>query len=269
MLYNVIGFGVMGRQIAALLSCLDYKINIYDRSLNESKKKLFFLNQKILSRKFNVTCDQQKISFTRNIKDIKQGLTIETIVENLETKRQIIKELDFEIGDGSLLTNSSSYTPSEIHSNAIGFHFFNPIHIVKIIEVTRFLPRNVQLCRLIDDLTLKLEYHIENVGENRGYIGNFILFNEIATALMLIDIYGYNLNQIERISSQIGKNYSVFEIIDLVGVDVTLTILLNLRRDNDSVYVSPSLYKAIESGIFGKKNKTSFKKYLNNYVQIK
>ena len=70
------------------------------------------------------------------------------------------------------------------------------------------------------------------------------------------------LKDIEKVSSFIGKTYSVFEVIDLVGVDVTKFIIENLKQENDSIYISPSLENAISAGVLGKKNKTSFRKFI-------
>ena len=132
--------------------------------------------------------------------------------------------------------------PSEIHPNAVGFHFFNPIHAIRLVEFsTQFSENNEELEILIAGLVEKLGFDVVNVKENRGYIGNFILFHEISNALKLIDVYGYNLKDIERVSSFIGKTYSVFEVIDLVGVDVTKFIIENLKQENESIYLSPSL----------------------------
>ena len=71
-------------------------------------------------------------------------------------------------------------------------------------------------------------------------------------------MFCYNLKDIERVSSFIGKTYSVFEVIDLVGVDVTKFIIENLKQENESIYLSPSLENAISEGVLGKQNRTSF-----------
>jgi 3-hydroxyacyl-CoA dehydrogenase len=260
---NVLGCGVMGRQISALLTCLNYDVHIFDRSINEKKKKLLGLSQKILARKFNLKCDFSDVKFINNIEDIQSGLVYETVAENLDVKRGLIEKLDFEIEKGKLLTNSSSFLPSEIHPNAVGFHFFNPIHVIKLVEFsTQFSENNEELDLLISGLEEKLKFDVVKVKENRGYIGNYILFHEISNALKLIDVYGYSLKDIEKVSSFIGKTYSVFEVIDLVGVDVTKFIIENLKQENDSIYISPSLENAISAGVLGKKNKTSFRKFI-------
>ena len=231
--------------------------------INEQKKKLLGLSQKILARKFNLKPDFSNVSFTKNIEEIQPGLVYETVAENLDVKRGLLKKVGFDIEEGKLLTNSSSFLPSEIHPNAVGFHFFNPIHAIRLVEFsTQFSENSEELELLITGLVEKLDFDVVTVKENRGYIGNFILFHEISNALKLIDVYGYNLRDIERVSSFIGKTYSVFEVIDLVGVDVTKFIIENLKQENESIYLSPSLENAISAGVLGKKNKTSFRKFI-------
>lgn len=261
---NILGCGVMGRQIGALLSCINYDVRIYDRSINDQKKKLFSLSQKIIKRKVNLNKEPSTPLFTNNIQALEPALIIESITEDLEAKRGLISKFEFEIKKGQLLSNSSSLLPSEIHQNAVGFHFFNPIHVIKLIEFSsKFEVEYIPLKILIQDLKDTLGYDVVTVKENRGFVANYILFNEIANTLKLIDLYGYSPSDIEKVSSYMGKSYSIFEIIDLVGVDVTKNIIESLMKESPSVYLSPSLNNAIAGGILGKKNKTSFREFIS------
>jgi 3-hydroxyacyl-CoA dehydrogenase len=94
---------------------------------------------------------------------------------------------------------------------------------------------------------------------NRGYIGNYILFREIAAALQLIDRHHYTSRAIDEVLKRMGRPVSLFEIIDLVGVDVTLRIIQNLRGEDPSIHLSPLLQRAVSEGILGRKNQTSLR----------
>jgi 3-hydroxyacyl-CoA dehydrogenase len=100
---------------------------------------------------------------------------------------------------------------------------------------------------------------------NRGYIANYVLFQEIAASIMLIEKFGYDTKTIDLVLGSLGRQSSVFDVIDFVGVDVTKKILENLHETDHSVIVPPVLNVALESGILGRKNKTSIRSVLDNY----
>ena len=107
------------------------------------------------------------------------------------------------------------------------------------------------------------DFTLVQVKENRGYIGNFLLFSEIASTLKLVDEFGYTTHAIDQVRHCMGHEVSIFSIIDLIGIDTTKRILDNLHETDSGIYVSPVLEKALHRGIYGRKNGTSILEVIN------
>lgn len=262
---NILGFGVMGRQIAALLQLAGYHVCVWDRSLNDNKISRFKRDFKMIAKAFSLeNIDCKDVSFVNNLGCLAGGLTYEVLVEDIGIKRAVLASLPSVIQSGTLLTNTSSYSPLEIHERAIGMHFFNPIYSLRFAEISSPVDElSASIKALISKLEKLMGIEFVFAFNNRGYIGNYLLFREIASALKIIDEYHYKTEAIDKVLAHMGRVNSLFDIIDLVGVDVCRKIILNLKEKDNAVYFSPLLDKAISNNIYGKKNKTSIRQILD------
>ncbi len=258
MIINVLGFGLMGKQIAALLYLTGCKVNLYSRK--EIEEKDFLKQVKILKKRIS-TVTEGTVTFFNQISELPNCITIESIIEDIKAKKQIYQ--DIRKNNNSLyFTNTSSYSPLEIASDVLGLHFFNPINL-GLIEA--FL--NDRQSDEIDNLIEKfkhLEYEVVNVDINRGYIGNYILFHEISSALKLVEKFNYNVNQINQVYSKLYDGRDIFFIIDLIGIDVVFKILNNLREEDETIYIPKILKMALDKNVLGRKNKTTIKSMIND-----
>jgi 3-hydroxyacyl-CoA dehydrogenase len=257
---NILGFGTMGIQLVAFFNVIGYKVTVWNRSFSDAKLKKLSMEIRIIEKKLGCTTEKQEMLFLDKIDLMPPTTTIEALIEDIAIKQAILNNLPFELQTHRLFTNSSSFSPEEIHKEAQALHFFNPLHSVKLVETT---------CPL-DSLPLFSD--IQNAGmtivqtkANRGYIANFILFREIAASIMLVEKFGYDTKTVDKVLEALGRQSSVFDIIDFVGVDVTKSILENLHEVDATLTVSPLLCLALDSRILGKKNKTSIRLILDNH----
>ena len=261
---NILGFGVMGRQIASLCILMGIDVFLWNRSNQSSSHRLFEKQLKLDRRFYGKYIENEGVfTFVSDLSHLNDRLTLEVLIEDIDIKKKVIAGLDFGFEKNLLVTNSSSYSPGEIHPDAIGIHFFNPVCALKFIE---FSAADAHLKEQVKDfleLLIKFEFDIVKTSDNRGYIGNFLLFNEIANALKLIDKFGYNSRAIDTVLNHMGRSVSIFDIIDRVGVDVTKKILENLREADNTIEVSPLLSSAIAKNIYGKKNNTSIREIID------
>lgn len=263
---NILGFGIMGRQIASLFQLVGYEVNVWSRSINEDSTQLYLKELKKIE-KFLIPHPQKKdgIQHTEDIKTLTPALTFEVLIEDIDVKKKVIASLDYDVTEYGILTNTSSYSPLEIHHCAVGLHFFNPIYLLKFAELSHSaLELSSAMKLLVDRLCSELGFEIIAVNNNRGYIGNYLLFQEIANALKLIDKFGYDTNMIDKVLSHMGRSISIFDIIDLVGVDVTRSIILNLKETDPSISYSSILDKALAENVLGKKNRTSIRNIIDS-----
>ena len=202
------------------------------------------------------------ISFTTDIATLPAVSTLEVLAEDLLLKKNMLAALPYSTEGVDIYTNTSSYAPSEISANAIGLHFFNPIHMLRFAEIS-----NESKCLSADSNLLFAAlrnngFELIHTAGNRGHIGNQILFHEIATALRLIDYYGYQPETIDAVLAHLGRSTSLFNMIDLVGIDTVRSILLNLQQVDPSLYLSPLLDIALKQNILGRKNRTTIRSVL-------
>ena len=262
---NILGLGKMGEQISALLFLLGYDIFVCTSKNQENAKNNIEKNIKLLRRSgINSESSSASINILDNIHECKPNLTIECLPEDLEIKKTVINDLLHKSKGFTLVTNTSSIPPGEIHEDLIGLHFFNPIAKLRFFEF--YSPHNTlsnQICQLLTDLASAGFTQI-NVQANGGYIANFFIFREISSLFEIYENYSYNIEDINLVLSCLNKNISFencIQLLDLIGIDVANQIFNNFSRIY-KMYHPRILIEAEEKGILGKKNKTSIRALL-------
>ncbi len=257
---NILGIGTMGSQISGLLAILGYEVTAWNRGSLEDKQKKTHRARRMLARK--ISDAGGIIHYTDNLQSLSSTLTLEILEEDLDTKKQIVEQLPYDPAVYGLYSNTSSYRPREIHPAAGGLHFFNPIQALRLVE--HLAPaKPTKAGEYLRQQLAENDFTLVEAKENRGYVGNFLLFAEISATLKLVDTYGYTTTVIDQVTNSIGRDASIFSIIDLIGIDTTKRILDNLHEDDPSIYVSPTLDKAMAKNIYGRKNGTSILEVIN------
>ena len=228
---NVIGSGFMGKQIAALLSVIGFDILIWEKTDTNLVSDIKIDIRKI--EKINKTKNLGKIDVVNELNKLENNITIETVKEDLETKKEVFKSLKFK---NNLFSNTSSLKLSSIGDNINGLHFMNPI-TVKFIEVCKVKDFSEEKISLILNKLRNISYEIYNVEDSPGYIINKILFNDISFFFYLYEVEKINIKNINKIYLSNIKNFNPVRIINLIGVDTCLEILINLNKHDTKYYV--------------------------------
>jgi 3-hydroxybutyryl-CoA dehydrogenase len=266
---NILGLGNMGEQISALLLIIGYSLSVYTSKENQEAQARIERNIKLLRRSGIGSPhdhDIGEINIIANIKDLSPSLTIECLSENLEIKKSIIHNLpyDIKLGSNDLLTNTSSFSPKEIHTDAIGLHFFNPISKLKFFEFCDTSKSSSSCTQELINKLNNVDFIQINVQQNRGYIANFFLFKEIASLIELYEVYGYSPEDIDLALSCLGKNLTFercIQLLEIIGIDVANQIFYNFSEPYN-IYHPKLLTDAESLGILGKKNRTTLKELL-------
>ena len=255
---NIIGFGIMWKQITAILSLLGYEVHVWNHKkpdiaqidIIKAKNQAYFgsLNGRIIVHE--------------NLEDLPDNLTIEAVIENIQIKRAIYIKLKNQITKG-YFTNTSSFSPSEIDCNIGVMHFFNPIKM-KFVEYLPSRENNTYGEVLISELE-NIGFVIAKVKDNRCFLGNFILFHEFSTFFKLLENYNYSYGEVEKVITKLYGPRDVLKIIDIIGLDITLKIMQNIQESEADFFVPKLLSDAISHDILGYKNKTSIKDFLSSY----
>ncbi len=213
-----------------------------------------------------------RISATSNMEELKDcDIVIEAIVENMEIKRDTFKKLD-EICDEKtiLATNTSSLSITDIanaterEDKVVGMHFFNPVPVMKLVEVIKGIHTSEETRKEVFELSEKLGKTPVNVEEAPGFVVNRILVPMVNEA---IGIFAEGIASAEHIDEamKLGANHPMGPLAlgDLIGLDVVLAIMDVLYEEfGDSKYrAHPLLRKMVRGNILGRKTKKGFFEY--------
>ena len=251
----------MGKQISALFCLMGINVEIWVHKSSDKDDKNLVKSMRILSRVLNIKLSKiGSYTFIDNFEDVKSEVVVETILEDLSEKRKMYQF--FENKEIAYFTNTSSLSPNDIGKHAYGLHFFNPISL-KLVEIYYPEIHDLSLQFIIEPLK-EHRFKVINVKDNRGYIGNYILFKEISSFFELIEKNNYSIQDLQAVYDSLHDGRNIISIINIIGVDVALNIIKNLNKVYQNFYIPKSFEIAIKNNILGKKNKTSINSILVN-----
>jgi len=289
---GVIGAGTMGFGIAFQFITNGKKVilqDINEKSLPIVKEKFrqylqIFREEGIL---FELNDEQIEnfLTLTTNLEALKScDLIIETATENLELKQEIFKQLDIICEEKTIFTsNTSSLKLSDIAKNVekhrdkvMLTHFFNPAHIVPLVELLRTTETSNSVFETVKNLMAKIgKVTIEVQKEIPGLVANRIQIALAREALSLLEDGIVSENDLEKaIFAGPGFRFSssgLLKIMDFGGLDVWQVVLNQLQSEIESnVREYNSLQEKVETGNLGVKTSKGYFEYpgkgLDQYV---
>jgi 3-hydroxybutyryl-CoA dehydrogenase len=270
---GVLGAGVMGNGIAQVAAQAGYNVimrDIEDRFVQGGIKNIDkFLSKSV--EKGKMTADQKndimgKIKGTTDIGAMKDAdLVIEVIIEVMDVKKKVFAELDaITKPDVILASNTSSMSITEIAAatkrpdKVIGMHFFNPVPLMKLVEVIRGISTSDETTATILDITKKLgKEPVEVKVDVPGFLANRLM---IAVAIEAIKLYEQGIASKEDIdkAAKLGLNYPMgpFELMDLTGIDINYHVMDYFYKElpKENKWDPPLFIKnMVRAGLLGRK----------------
>jgi 3-hydroxybutyryl-CoA dehydrogenase len=267
----VVGAGTMGHGIAQVAAMAGYRVHLVDVDatiLDAAQRRIERNLQKgvELGKVTPELRDQslERITKTTNMSRAAAAadLVIEAVSEELELKQTLFSELDSVCPPHTILaTNTSTLSPSAIGavtgrpSNIIAMHFFNPVHIMKLVEVVRSLDTSDETCDAAVAVAQQMGKETVVVNESPGFVTSRIsaLVGNEAFYMLMEGVA--SADEIDR-AIKLGLNYPMgpLELADLVGLDVRLRNLEYLHRMlGDKFRPCPLLVKYVQAGRLGRK----------------
>lgn len=286
MIKNIViaGAGTMGASMAECFSGYGFRVYVYDvfeKSL-ENGKNLIYLNQETLVNEGLISKEKsaqviQNLSFHTDIEIFKEAdLVVESITEEIEIKSDFYSKISNIVNDNCIICSNTSALPITLLSKSVnkperflGMHWFNPPHIIPLIEIIKSDKTDYRYVNLIYDLSKSIDKQPVIVNKDiKGFVANRIQFAVLREALYLVDNDVISVEDIDKVMKYaLGFRYACFgplEIADFGGLDTFehISKFLNPNLCNDTT-ISKSLVELVENNNYGIKNGKGFYDYSN------
>jgi len=213
-----------------------------------------------------------RISGSTSLEDLAGvDLVIEAVVEELSVKQALFSNLDEICKPGTVLASTTSSLPvielaaaTRRPADVVGLHFFNPAQIMKLVEVVRTVHTGQDTVATGLAVCQRFGKHAVNCGDRAGFIVNALLFPYLNDAVKMLEGNYSNADDID-IAMKLGCGYPMgpFELLDVIGLDVSLAIQQTLFREfrEPGFAPAPLLEHLVTAGYLGRKANRGFRDY--------
>ena len=278
---GVLGCGLMGAGIAQTAATAGFEVVVREVTEDLCERGFGGIDKSLskFAEKGTITSEQQqeirgRLKGTTRLEDLADcDIIIEAIIENLETKRETYKQLDafckpetiFASNTSSLsITEMMTATRPERQRRFIGMHFFNPVPIMKLVEVVRTIltdeevyERAVEFGQQLGKVTVRAE-------DKTGFIVNRLLVPYMLDAIRALEEGVGSIVDIDN-AMKLGCGYPMgpFTLGDFVGLDTTYYIAeIMFNEFREKRFAPPPLLKRmVLAGLYGRKSGRGFYDY--------
>lgn len=276
----VVGAGTMGNGIAQTAAVSGYRVTMTDiaQEYLDRAKATIARSVDRLAGKGTISAVQKEaalgIATAPNLEPVaKADMVIEAATEDPDLKLQLFTQLDRLAPSGVILaSNTSSISLTKIASatarpdKVIGMHFFNPVPLMKLLEVIRGLATSDETAAVATEVGRKMGKEPIEAKDSPGFISNRILCPMINEAIFALQEGIGTAEAIDNVM-RLGMNHPMgpLTLADMVGLDVVLFVMEVLHRDmgEDKYRPAPLLRKMVDAGYLGRKSGRGFYTYTN------
>lgn len=275
---GIVGAGTMGSGIAQMSAMAGYQTIIFDiqeTALDKAKTAVTKNLEKGIE-KGKVTQEQkaaclQNISFTSELDKLKADVIIEAVVEKLQVKIDIFSQLEKINSKNTILaTNTSSIPITQIGAGLqnperlVGMHFFNPAHIMKLVEIISGAATNPEIAETTKALAEKMGKKAVMAKDSPGFIVNRVARHFYVESLKIAEENVADFEQIDRLVESSGFKMGPFRLMDLIGVETNFSVTKSMF---ESFYYDPKFrpsriqQQKVDAGHHGRKSGKGFYDY--------
>jgi 3-hydroxybutyryl-CoA dehydrogenase len=283
----VIGAGAMGRGIAQIAAQAGSQVWLYDTQPEAIQKAIVAVHQVWDTLATKGRLDQDTVSAYKSrlqsanaLNDLKScELVVEAIVERLDIKKSLFTELENLLPESAVLvTNTSSLSVTAIAAalkrpgNFAGYHFFNPVPLMKVVEVIAGLKTHPEVCEKLTTFATHMGHTPVQANDTPGFIVNHAGRGYGTEALRIVSEGVADFATIDRIlKDQVGFKLGPFELFDLTALDVSHPVMESIYNQYyQEPRYRPSVITAqrLAGGVVGKKVGEGFYKYTEGKPEV-
>ena len=276
---GVLGCGLMGSGIAQTAAAAGFTTvvrEISDQLLDKGKAAIAGSLTKLVEKgKLDAGARDAtlgRLRFTTKLADLKdRDIVIEAVTEDLELKNALWKELDalcpphtIFASNTSSLTIAAMAAATQRPDRFVGLHFFNPVPLMKLVEVVRTVTTSTDTFNRAYGFAKKLGKEPVSAKDNSGFIVNLLLVPYLLDAIPQLEHGVASVPDIDK-AMQLGCGYPMgpFALLDFVGLDTTYKIAeIMFAEYREQRYAPPPLLKRmVLAGYYGKKSGKGFYDY--------
>jgi 3-hydroxybutyryl-CoA dehydrogenase len=276
---GIVGLGTMGAGIAEVFARNGYTVIGVDQNDEATARGRQFLEHstnRAVSRQ-KMTEEEQsallgRITFATDLKALTEAdFVVEAVIESVEIKKQIFRELDAIVApDAVLATNTSSLSVTDISTansrpgRVIGVHFFNPAPVQGLVEIIRTVVTEPDVLADVSDLVRAVGKNPVVCGDKAGFIANTLLFGYLNHAVSMYEGKYASREDIDA-AMRFGCGYPMgpLALLDLIGLDTAYEILDTMyKQGRDRLHApAPILKQMVTAGMLGRKTGRGFYTY--------
>jgi 3-hydroxybutyryl-CoA dehydrogenase len=276
----VIGTGVMGRGIAQIAAQAGIRVLLHDSRSGAAQGAKDSISQQLsrLAEKGRLKSEEAaranaNLLIAGSLEALAPcPIVIEAVVENLDTKRELFRALEAIVAEDCLLaSNTSSFSITAIASGCrrpervAGFHFFNPVPLMKVVEVVDGLLTAPWVGEALAAFALRCGHKPVRARDTPGFIVNHAGRGYGTEALRILGEGIAEFHEIDRILRECaGFRLGPFELLDLTGLDVSHAVMESIYRqyyEEPRFRPSPLAGQRVAAGLFGRKSGSGFYRY--------
>lgn len=283
---GVVGTGAMGRGIVQIFAAAGNRVKMFDANQGASADARSFIEKMLLraAEKGAMSADDAKAAVERvevandkaSLKDC--DIVVEAIVEQLEPKQELFKELEGIVSkDCVLATNTSSLSVTAIgarceHRGRIaGFHFFNPVPLMKVVEVIPGLQTEGRTLEILTETGKRAGHTVVRAKDTPGFLINHIGRGFGTEGLRILGEGVAGFAVIDAVMQECARfRMGPFELMDLTGIDVSDPVMKSIYHqffEEPRFRPSVETGRRVAAGTFGRKTGQGFYSYPDGKVR--
>lgn len=284
---GIVGTGAMGRGIAQLAAEAGLQVKLHDtRDGAVAEAKAFVAKlwaRGVEKQRFDEAHAaelNQRLEDATTLEALADcDLVIEAIVERIDAKQQLFEQLEAVLGDKAILaTNTSSLSVTEIAATCtrpervIGFHFFNPVPLMKIVEVIPGLRTDPSVVKAVEALGQRFGHFTARTTDTPGFLVNHAGRALGTEALQILGEGVADVATIDRLlTDQGGFRMGPFSLFDLTGLDVSHAVMESIYHqyyEEPRYRPSALTSRRLSAGLLGRKSSEGFYRYVDGKPQL-